>query len=488
MDPFDQKQMEKESSESLGSSVLNFNHIITFSYLLQNLKVLAPYRIGSVYLVNDKNDPQLSDKVHSETFGELVTPADDICENLHTIFSENITCFGGRISLANTKKTELLQFRVQIDEIGEIDLANINEESLGKLLSVSKQAPFGDLKTMRTIVDRSVRDAKELEPSQWSLHQKDNCLDSLVGEMRRRFGTDRISLEKGKLNIYGPGGFFLEHQDTPTDTSSMIATIVICFPTEFTGGELVVKQGFKETVFDFAKHDGKIRFATFYSDCLHEVKPVLSGHRITLTFYAHVGKFKGEFSQDTLWRWGSRLRHSVTKKGGVHSGLMMGRIKRLTENLLKLSCANHNVGIILYHKYPTDSVEPHCLKGCDKRIYSYLKETYREITLLPVILTTHQVIPNEESDEKSSPTNGTVFAFTREIFDHFCKVVKTQKFDDEKAVSDVLENQNITFFDINEGGYFLRKDEEEGADWTGNYARDGYLQCTYFTIVLIPKL
>ena len=40
-------------------------------------------------------------------------------------------------------------------------------------------------------------------------------------------------------------------------------------------------------VFDFSNHSGdknKIQWAAFYSDCIHKVKPVLEGHRVTITY------------------------------------------------------------------------------------------------------------------------------------------------------------------------------------------------------------
>lgn len=65
--------------------------------------------------------------------------------------------------------------------------------------------------------------------------------------------------------------------------------MVICLPSEFTGGELQVKHKGQTRTFDWSgkvSQDGQpqIPWAFLYSDCEHEVLPVTSGHRITLTY------------------------------------------------------------------------------------------------------------------------------------------------------------------------------------------------------------
>ncbi|KAL1947049.1 hypothetical protein VTO73DRAFT_14010 [Trametes versicolor] len=62
----------------------------------------------------------------------------------------------------------------------------------------------------------------------------------------------------------------------------------IVFPTPHEGGELVLRHEGQEWTFDAAQllsgvHD-RIAYIAFFSDVEHEVRPVLAGHRVTITY------------------------------------------------------------------------------------------------------------------------------------------------------------------------------------------------------------
>ena len=60
------------------------------------------------------------------------------------------------------------------------------------------------------------------------------------------------------------------------------------------GGELVVRHQGKEIKFDWSKDCQNIQWGAFYSDCEHEVLPVTSGYRITLTYNLYYKTLKNE--------------------------------------------------------------------------------------------------------------------------------------------------------------------------------------------------
>ncbi|KAK0466765.1 uncharacterized protein EV420DRAFT_1505223 [Desarmillaria tabescens] len=85
----------------------------------------------------------------------------------------------------------------------------------------------------------------------------------------------RIRPELYKLNIYGEGSFFKSHKDTPSHQ----------------GGGLALRSHGKEWVFDASSllansttENPEIAYVAFYSDVEHEVFPVTSGSRVTLTY------------------------------------------------------------------------------------------------------------------------------------------------------------------------------------------------------------
>lgn len=75
---------------------------------------------------------------------------------------------------------------------------------------------------------------------------------------------------------------------------------MVCLPSQFSGGELLVSHGDTCQTFDFAAKSGEpglYQFATFYGDCLHEIRPVTKGRRVTLTYHV-LRKEAGEGQED----------------------------------------------------------------------------------------------------------------------------------------------------------------------------------------------
>ncbi|KAI0293286.1 hypothetical protein B0F90DRAFT_1643202 [Multifurca ochricompacta] len=111
-------------------------------------------------------------------------------------------------------------------------------------------------------------------------------------------GTDstrEIKLELGKLNVYESGSsFFKSHVDTPSpppdsNKKKKFGSLVIVFPTPHEGGTLHLRHHGQEWTFDSALELTGLRTPTIgyialSSDLEHEVAPVTSGHRVTLTF------------------------------------------------------------------------------------------------------------------------------------------------------------------------------------------------------------
>lgn len=87
------------------------------------------------------------------------------------------------------------------------------------------------------------------------------------------------------------GGFFKLHKDTPK-AENHIGTLLIGLPFAFTGGELLLTHGNGAATIDWsdthlsALKEGNLAlpWVFFYSDVEHEILPVKSGHRVTLSF------------------------------------------------------------------------------------------------------------------------------------------------------------------------------------------------------------
>ena len=71
------------------------------------------------------------------------------------------------------------------------------------------------------------------------------------------------------------------HRDTEK-SDGMFGTLVVQLPSNYSGGQLVVSHHSESKVFDFSGPTGwsGFRYAAFYADCQHEIRPVINGHRL----------------------------------------------------------------------------------------------------------------------------------------------------------------------------------------------------------------
>ncbi len=154
------------------------------------------------------------------------------------------------------------------------------------LIAAAARAPYG--RGPDTVLDRSVRDCWQIDADKvavgggaWS-----DTLAQIVGRAAEGLGCPRERTEARlyKLLVYEPGGFFSAHRDSEK-AIGMVATLVISLPVAGTGGELVIRHREHETVIDLRTEDpSELAFAAFYADCMHETRPVATGHRIVLVY------------------------------------------------------------------------------------------------------------------------------------------------------------------------------------------------------------
>ena len=191
-------------------------------------------------------------------------------------------CVGGRLYTPMP--------RVIVDGAGELSFP-IPDAQIGALIAAAERAPYG--KGTETLVDTAVRDCWQIDAARVRLAGRAwpdsfaKVMESVAAGLGLPAG--RLNAELYKLLIYRPGGFFAEHRDTEK-VPGMVATLSLSLPTPGAGGELVVRHGGREEVFDLsAGEPSEMSFAAFYADCLHEVRPLADGHRVTLVFSLFLG-------------------------------------------------------------------------------------------------------------------------------------------------------------------------------------------------------
>ena len=170
------------------------------------------------------------------------------------------------------------------------------QEEMKSLMAACKEATFG--RGSQDVLDPTYRSALCLE--------RDGFLSSLNLEEHGILSTIKtllmpeaatISAELYKLNVYRSGDFFHSHLDTPR-SPSMFGSLVVCLPQPHNGGQLKVKSPSRSTtasptlteeevlvehIFDWGPLSEAqplaVQWAAFYSDCPHEILPVISGQR-----------------------------------------------------------------------------------------------------------------------------------------------------------------------------------------------------------------
>jgi predicted 2-oxoglutarate/Fe(II)-dependent dioxygenase YbiX len=172
---------------------------------------------------------------------------------------------------------------LEVKDVGQIRLP-VRAPQARKLCDVARPACFG--RGEQTLTDPSVRDTWEIPPDlvtitgpRWAA-----ALEGVLDEVRDQLGlplSSRLEAELHAMLVYGPGQFFLPHQDSEKD-HAMIGTLVVTLPSSHTGGELIVEHSGESAAYRSPKDS--LSFVAFYADCRHEVKPVKSGYRVTLTF------------------------------------------------------------------------------------------------------------------------------------------------------------------------------------------------------------
>lgn len=186
-------------------------------------------------------------------------------------------------SFATRRTAAPSDLRLEVKGVGRIRLP-VTKATAAKLCAAALLARHG-YKT-ETRLDRRVRDTWEIPSGRVAIDKRrwDRTLRPQLEAIRHDLGlpeSSRLKVALHNLLIYEPGQFFVPHQDSEK-TDDMIATLVILIPSDFSGGDMVIRHHDQTTTFRGSRRD--LTFIAFYADCQHEIRPVTRGYRIALTY------------------------------------------------------------------------------------------------------------------------------------------------------------------------------------------------------------
>jgi hypothetical protein len=256
------------------------------------------------------------------------------------------------------------------------------------------------------VLDESYRKAGKMDSERFSL-RLDPFHTNLVKIIRDYLlegtkSTTNIKAEQYKLNVYGThlvfiilhlvlrccpgkGSFFKPHVDTPR-SENMFGSLVIVFPTPHEGGALHLRHRDHEWIFDSGKalsaeENPSIGFVAFFSDIEHEVTPVISGHRITLTYNLYFDDGGPVSANDAT-------SEHLTPPPLPNEGAFREAFKALLENPEFLADGG-TLAFGLRHVYPINRDLKHVydvLKGSDAVVY----QSFRALGYEPVLYLYYQ--------------------------------------------------------------------------------------------------
>jgi hypothetical protein len=185
--------------------------------------------------------------------------------------------------------------------------------SLDLLSKACQKATFGQ--GDKDVLDETYRKAGKLDFGKFAWNKRLDEFDGNIKNILLPFeGNGKgVRCELYKLNVYGwcshvflishslggsgKGSFFKSHKDTPR-ADTMFGSLVFILPAPHTGGELVLKHNSDELIVDAASMlkdcTNSVAYVAFYSDVDHEVREVIDGHRVTITYNLYTFDIPGE--------------------------------------------------------------------------------------------------------------------------------------------------------------------------------------------------
>ncbi|OCH89187.1 hypothetical protein OBBRIDRAFT_778903 [Obba rivulosa] len=250
--------------------------------------------------------------------------------------------------------------------LGRIDFTTAAENELQHLASLCEPATFG--MNDQDVYDETYRKTGQLDAAYFAAKFDPQCcglLDAIRGDLMEGDYEKPIRAELYKLNVYGPGSFFEAHQDT-TRGQDMFGSLVLIFPAKHEGGALVLRHEGSEWRVDSAttlatSETPSVGYVAFFSDVEHEVSPVVSGYRVTVTYNLYYA--------DTDTSGCNHEDHSAARDPPANEAAFLAGLRALLEDE---SCmpAGGTLCSGLRHQYPCARQNPqtNCLWSLERRL------------------------------------------------------------------------------------------------------------------------
>jgi hypothetical protein len=248
--------------------------------------------------------------------------------------------------------------RVEIEGVGVLSFP-LPEAQIRHVLAQATRAPYG--RGEETILDPTVRKTWQLTTDQVRIGGKswETSFQHILEQVIEGLGCEgmKVAAEFYKLLVYDAGGFFKAHRDTEK-AGGMFGTLVVVLPSAHRGGELIIRHAGREVTADLSTPEvSELRFAAFYADCEHEVRPITEGHRVCL-IYNLIQQSPGQAAQPLK----APLYDAET-----------GAAAKLLQRAFAATGAPAKLAWLLEHQYSPAGLSLAALKGADAALAKVLR-------------------------------------------------------------------------------------------------------------------
>ena len=347
-----------------------------------------------------------------------------------------------------------------------------------EIMPHGQPATFGDILNQQTRVDPSVRVATEFTKYHWtekgreieSVRECQTQASSLVSSCPHI----TVGLKRMKLNFYASGGFFVEHVDHPEEAANTIASVVIIFPTDFQGGELVLRTANGDVTVTGPNSD-EFKYAIFPCTMPHQVLPVTEGCRVTVTFAVNM-------QDDGITPIGITMGHMTIDERTLHAAETLRAALESKQSLMQL-------GILCRGKYTMEALERHELNAVahqkDQELVRLLQLVgVRDLQVCSVVCNYHSCLNwvHEREDDFDSQVYYVSSALYEKALNTDCQL--------EPVLPDWTQKTTEFYwmFSREDNGVQMTRTEKPAYEYTGNEAEAGSIDCLYFHAALVFAL
>jgi hypothetical protein len=340
-----------------------------------------------------------------------------------------------------------------------LKLSEITPDHLEKMYTSAAVATFGNLATMTTDINSTVRSARDITSDCFSISPE--IYKKIATLWRSKFNwIGKLKVEPYKINLYKAGDVFKEHRDTPS--KYLVGTFLLGLG-DTSDGSLQVN----DLNYEFHKRTWKKTslgsWCGFYPDLIHNVTKLTKGIRANISFKIYASDIDESLT-------------SATK-------LLLDNTDFPHKFLTDICHKQKKFGIILSHDY---SLEAEHLKGTDRIYYDLFKYFGCNIKVLPALI---KLTGRAYHDDNEYTCNSSVYVLTDKALEYVSNSdsCTTKPLDDHEIYHDIYHNginHEITFY--NEAkGYKWYKDSQCYYQYTGNECQPAEINSLYLHRVLI---